>query len=134
MLKVKVNPNYKGKGWLDPKSDIFFSKEKDVIHVGEEKDKTNINRYINLNYLMIVEKKKPEKDYQEPVDNIITKTPKELLSVGLEEEAEEVVEKPKYNINELKKKKYSEVQGLAKELGLNAGGKKIEIIDRIISS
>lgn len=92
-LKVTVSPHYHGVDWYDPKSGITFSKGKGEILIPDGVNMYNINRYINLNYLNIVQ---DEASTPEP-DTIIHSTPNQLLSevetkIETQVNADEVIE------------------------------------------
>jgi hypothetical protein len=89
MKKVYVNPNYHGNGWFDPKAAMNFFKKDGVITILDGVDCTNIDRYINLTYLLEV-KEEPE----EVIPQVVVSTAKELLSKNVEEIAPVVTEEP----------------------------------------
>lgn len=97
-MKVIVNPNYSGKGWHDPRSKMNFMKDMGAIEIPKDVNMLNINKYINLNYLVVVEEDKKEEIVEEPTR--IIKTPRQLLAEDepkaevpeAEEPAEEVQE------------------------------------------
>ena len=91
-MKVRVNPNYHGNGWYDPRSGMNFFKRDGVITIPEEVDKSNINRHINLNYLIEIIEEQPE-----PQQELVVQTPGQLLAEdnqrsAVEAQPEEIVE------------------------------------------
>jgi hypothetical protein len=88
MRRFIVSSTYHGNGWYDPKSGINFFKQGPaggVISVPDGVDTTNIDRYVNLNYLIELKEEVPTED--KPV--IAQKTPNQILEEAAPEVAEE---------------------------------------------
>ena len=111
MLKVIVSPHYHGNGWYDPKAQMNFFKRDGVITIPDGTDLTNINRYIRLNYLVVVEDGVEEKKDNPP--KLVTKTPGQLLSGdkrGQEQEEVRNDTEPEKNVEEEKEEAKIEVE------------------------
>jgi hypothetical protein len=97
-MKVIVNPNYSGKGWHDPRSKMNFMKDMGAIEIPEGINMLNINKYINLNYLVVVEEDKKEEVVEETATN--PKTPRQLLAEDEPKAEEPTVEEPAEEVEE----------------------------------
>lgn len=91
MLKVKVNDSYAGSGWYDPKSKLDFTKSEGVIEISEDVDKSNINRYIRLNYLLKIEDGTDTVTEEEQA-RLTIQTPAQLLAEDKEKMTKETIE------------------------------------------
>lgn len=87
-LQVKVSDFYHGTGWYDPKSKMTFTKKDGVISVPDGVNMYNINRYINLNNLIVVEENKPIVEKE----TIINLTPGKLLAEAIPPIIDKIVE------------------------------------------
>lgn len=116
MLKVVVSPHYHGNGWYDPKAKMNFFKRDGVITIPDGTDLTNINRYIRLNYLVVVEDEIKEK--KDDLPQLVTSTPGQLLSgkeTGQEQAKIQVATKPKESNEETQKEKREAVEAKAEQ-------------------
>jgi DNA-directed RNA polymerase subunit M/transcription elongation factor TFIIS len=108
-MKVKVSSHYHGKGWFDPKSRIEFTKEAGVIEVPDGAKMDNINRYINRNYLVVLDdgvvvEEKTNNNGALSAGKLLVndkpKTEKKEEPVEVEEEVIEVKEEPEETVEE----------------------------------
>lgn len=90
-MKVRVSAYYHGVDWYDPKSGLTFSKKDKEIDIPDNVNMYNINRYINLNYLDVIN----EEESTIKPDTIVRTAPNILLAeaeANAKANVEEVIE------------------------------------------